>query len=142
MMYDIKVPLEENFKGTAQQKGETIRNGKIIHFEKKNVSNARSILAWGIKANCHEQIVPFEGAVFLRVTFVYSIKDRKKWGQPKTSRPDCDNLVKLLQDVLTDLCFYKDDSQITHLEVRKMYGENPCVYVHMEEHEIWRTWAK
>lgn len=142
MMYDIKVPLEENLKGTAQQKGETIRGGRIHHYEKASVKATRELLTWGIKSNCKEQIVPFVGPVSLGVTFVFTNKTRKSWGQPKDAKPDCDNLVKLLQDVLADLGFFEiGDQQVSHLEVRKRWGETPCVYIHIAEDKVWRTWA-
>jgi Holliday junction resolvase RusA-like endonuclease len=51
---------------------------------------------------------------------------------PKDTRPDCDNIVKLLQDVLTDLEFWNDDGQIAMLQVCKFYAEKPSVIIDVE----------
>ena len=63
------------------------------------------------------------------MTFFYEIKAKKRWGQWKTSKPDCDNAVKLLQDVMTKMGFWKDDSQIARLMVKKVLAERPGILI-------------
>jgi Holliday junction resolvase RusA-like endonuclease len=48
-----------------------------------------------------------------------------------TSRADIDNLVKLVLDALNGV-FYKDDSQICHLETIKKYSNKPRTVVQMK----------
>lgn len=43
-----------------------------------------------------------------------------------TKKPDLDNLVKAVKDALKGIC-YADDSQIAHLNVRKIYSLSPRV---------------
>ena len=43
-------------------------------------------------------------------------------------RPDSDNFLKLYQDVL-NLIVYEDDSQIWHLNAKKLYSDNPRVEI-------------
>lgn len=43
-------------------------------------------------------------------------------------KPDCDNIVKIIADSLNGIA-YKDDNQITKLEVIKLYGEEDKVEV-------------
>ena len=47
-------------------------------------------------------------------------------------KPDLDNLVKLISDVLQP-SFYVDDSQICELYAEKMYGERPNTAIIIEE---------
>lgn len=124
--------LDANPTGTAQQKGERVVGKHIHHFEKKNVRNQRAIYEEKIREALDGREVPnFEGPIFLNVTFYYSIKDKKRWGQWKTSKPDCDNAVKLLQDVLCSMDFFKDDSQVSFLKVKKKFAEHPGILIDM-----------
>ncbi|MBO5967122.1 MAG: RusA family crossover junction endodeoxyribonuclease [Clostridia bacterium] len=49
-----------------------------------------------------------------------------------TVKPDADNIAKTILDALNGLA-YEDDKQITALKVNKVYGEEPCVNVILEE---------
>ena len=50
------------------------------------------------------------------------------------SRPDTDNLLKLLTDAMQGL-IYPDDSQITSVETKKRYGEPPRIEVRLSVDE-------
>lgn len=45
-----------------------------------------------------------------------------------TSKPDCDNIAKIVLDALNGLA-YKDDSSVVSLRVEKLYAEEPRVEV-------------
>lgn len=49
-----------------------------------------------------------------------------------TGRPDCDNLCKAVCDAANGL-LWRDDSQIVHLTVSKIYGETPGTVLSVEE---------
>lgn len=140
----IYFELEQNPKGTAQMKGTAFQGGRIHHYEKKEVRELRNLYHHKIFTALykHKTLSPkYEGAVSLSVVFNYAIKDKKKWGHPKTSRPDCDNIVKLLLDVMTDLQFWNDDAQVAKLEVRKLYAEKPSIWICVDEYETFGTEA-
>jgi Holliday junction resolvase RusA-like endonuclease len=87
----------------------------------------------------------YDKPICLSVTFHLPIPKKliKKNSEPwrkamATSKPDCDNLVKSFLDVLSGVVF-KDDAQVTHLAVRKMYNGNPHVHVVIEESSMG-TW--
>ena len=50
-----------------------------------------------------------------------------------TKKPDIDNIVKVLLDSMNKFAF-KDDNQITKLEVEKKYSMEDKVYVKIEEY--------
>lgn len=126
----IYLELEKNPTGTAQQKGERVVGNRIHHFEKKTVRSQRQIYSNAILEELNGMDTPhYDGPVFLDVTFYFAIKDKKRWGQWKTSRADCDNLVKLLQDAMSDIGFWDDDAQIANLHVRKKFDSKPGILI-------------
>lgn len=50
-----------------------------------------------------------------------------------TKKPDIDNIVKIILDALNKFAF-KDDTQVTKLNVEKVYSEQPKVYIKIEEY--------
>lgn len=137
----IYFELEENPRGTAQQKGTAFQGGRIHHYEKKEVRALRQLYHHKIFKELYTHDVPppqFEGPVKLTIIFNYAIKNKKKWGTPKTSRPDVDNSCKLLIDVMTDLRFWSDDSQVSCLKACKFYAERPSIYLEVEPYNATR----
>ncbi len=52
---------------------------------------------------------------------------------PCTTRPDCDNLFKLLGDCMTRLGYWMDDSLIADLRFRKGWGDKAGIGIKIEE---------
>lgn len=104
-------------KGTAQMKRYDGRSHRF--FKSKALEETEdtymNALAW------HRPPKPSEFPIRLQVKFFYSTKDKKKFGKPKTSRPDCDNVAKLLIDCMTKSGFWIDDAQIHDIEVSKFW---------------------
>ena len=50
-----------------------------------------------------------------------------------TKKPDIDNIVKIVLDALNKIAF-KDDNQITKLEVEKIYGKEEKIVVQIDEY--------
>lgn len=73
-----------------------------------------------------------DGPVKLWIYFEFPfLKSHKPTGSriPKVSRPDLDNMAKTILDALTEAGAFKDDSQVTHLEMLKAYGPTPMVSI-------------
>lgn len=84
---------------------------------------------------------PFEGAVRAKIIAIF--EPAKSYSKKKTAmllsskynfthKPDTDNIIKIVLDSLNGLAF-KDDAQITRLEVEKSYGGQAKVIVELEE---------
>lgn len=124
--------------GTAQEKGECIRykivNGRrvpyIHHFKKPEVEAMRRIFELKLKRYRPEK--PAGGPVRLKVILYFDIKERKLWGNYKTTRPDCDNYVKELKDAMTTVGFWRDDAQVVDLQVVKRYADKATIFIEWE----------
>ena len=80
---------------------------------------------------------PFEGPVVVEVTAVLPVP--KSWSRKKredalsgatrpVTRPDVDNYAKAAIDAVNEIVF-RDDSQVTELVTRKLYGDRPRLEV-------------
>ena len=87
--------------------------------------------------NRYPDFVPIEGELTAVITAVYSVpksvsNKRRQMMLDKrirpTKKPDVDNITKSVLDSLNGIA-YKDDSQVTGLEIMKEYGEIPMVRV-------------
>ena len=123
-------------KATHQQKGEQIiRKGSkayIHHYEKKNVRNARALFMQHLKQHAPE--APIEGAVRLVTIWGYRAQRKKDHLEPKTTRPDTDNIIKLLKDCMSDAGFWNDDSQVFDDRIIKRWTTSPGIVV-------WVQWG-
>lgn len=121
-------------RATAQQKGEAIRykNGRpyIQHYKKDNVTALRTELKY--KLARYAPPVPTDKPVRLFVWVCFDVKDRKAWGHYKTTRPDADNYVKELKDVMTEVGFWLDDAQVVDLRVVKTYAEKGSISIQVD----------
>ena len=118
-------------KGTAQQKGVYVRNGRPYFYTKDKVENAKAMFMRELFPNRPKK--PSTEAVKLTVTFYFDVKNKSLWGKPKTTKPDTENYLKLLKDCMTDAGFWKDDAQIVDEHVKKYYAERATIAVYWEE---------
>lgn len=121
---------------TAQQKGASFRNGKVRFFKKKGVLESEH--TFHALFYPHRPKTPFTGPVclILHLRFPWRKSEKKsrirKYSlYPVEVRPDLSNLVKTIEDVLTTLRFWNDDSQVSSLTVSKKYSDNPGIHLNI-----------
>lgn len=133
---------------TAQQKGERVVGGYIHHYKKKNVAQAEAIL--------RDALLPYvpaepivDRAVMLGVEWLFPYpksakKHQRGFTRWKITRPDTDNLNKMLKDVMTDMGFWKDDALICCEAVRKRYSDEPGIFIRIidEDLEDWEEYVE
>ena len=129
-MIDFFLPMDEIPKGTQQQKGVRVVHGKPYFYTKHSIEDAKHFYAACLKM--HRPPEPIKEAVALTVNFYYPVKKPHKCGEPKVTRPDTDNLIKLVKDVMTDLGYWVDDSQIVCEHVTKSYSDPSGVRVRIQ----------
>lgn len=75
---------------------------------------------------------PIEGAIDLSISAFYLRPKSRRGARWKTSRPDADNLSKLIKDALNTVA-WRDDAQVCSLHVWKQYADVARVVVRIVE---------
>lgn len=114
---------------THQEKQVNAKNGKPVFYEPPRLANARVKLTAYLSKHVPES--PYCGAVRLIVKWCFP-KGRHRDGEYKTTRPDTDNLNKLLKDCMTECGFWKDDALVASEICEKFWAETSGIYVRIE----------
>jgi Holliday junction resolvase RusA-like endonuclease len=123
-------------KGTAQQQKTVARGRFISKYDPPNVKKMKRIFTSELIPHTPEE--PLEGALSLEVLFAYPYRKadiKKAQGRElwKNTQPDCDNLVKGLNDIMEKLGFYSNDGQIASLSIEKVWSAEPRIEINLEE---------
>ena len=119
---------------THQEKKIGIRNGKPYFYDPQEVKDARAKLRAYLAPNRPD--MPYEEGVMLVVKWCFPIQGTKHTdGSYRITKPDTDNLQKMLKDVMTDLHFWKDDALVCSELVEKFWASVPGIYIEIEEVE-------
>ena len=115
---------------THQQKQVTVRKGKPVFYEPEDLKAARAKLMAHLGKHVPESRI--DGGVHLTVKWLFPITGDHKDGDWKITKPDTDNLNKLLKDCMTDLGFWKDDQLVASELIQKFYAETPGIFIQIE----------
>lgn len=116
---------------TAQEKAIRVVNGKPYMYDTPEINAARQKLEAHLSKHVPES--PYVGAVQLTVKWLFPITGNHVNGEYKTTRPDTDNLEKLLKDIMTHIRFWKDDSQVASEIIEKFWADRPGIYICITE---------
>lgn len=133
MKDEFYLHLESLPRTTSQEKGVYVVRGRPIFYEKDETKKARKIFTHALKP--HKPKMPSDRPIRLSVWFFFDVKDKKKWGKYKSTKPDTDNYLKLFKDCMTDVGFWEDDAQVVDEQIRKTYSEKATIFVRWEELE-------
>ena len=94
---------------TAQEHKVRISRGKPMFYNTARLKRAQA----GFESilTLHSPQRPMEGPLALTVDWFFFTGSHKD-GEWRVTRPDTDNLQKLLKDCMTRVGFWKDDSQV------------------------------
>ena len=116
---------------TAQEHKITVVNGKPHFYDPPEVKDAKNKLAAHLSKKVPPQ--PYKSGVRLIVKWCFPCGSRHSNGDWRTTKPDTDNLQKLLKDVMTTLGFWKDDALVCSELCEKFWAACPGIYVRIEE---------
>lgn len=116
---------------TAQEKNLTTIHGKPFMYDSVEIKNAKQ----KFKAHLmkHKPAQPYTSAIQLVVKWCFPIKGKHADGEYKTSKPDTDNLQKLLKDCMTKTGFWKDDALVCSEICQKFWAKIPGIFICVEE---------
>lgn len=108
---------------TAQEsKVAVVRNKPIIYKPEKIKQAKKEIIKHLMPFKPKE---PLQGPVELKVVWLFPRGKRHKHFEWRTTRPDTDNLEKLLKDCMTEVGFWKDDALVVSETVYKIWSDEP-----------------
>ena len=116
---------------TAQEHKVMIRNGRPVFYDPPELKAARQKLM-GILAK-HKPAERYSGPVRLIVKWLFPVVGSHEDGDWKTTKPDTDNLQKLLKDCMTDCGFWEDDALVVSEFVEKFWSNIPGIWIRIEE---------
>ena len=117
---------------TAQEHKVAVRNGKPVFYDTAKIKDAKAKLMANLAKYKPDE--PFSSGVMLTVKWLFP-KGRHKNGEYRTTKPDTDNLQKLLKDCMTKCGFWKDDALVASEHIEKFWADVPGIYIRIEELE-------
>ena len=125
------IPMAKVPTQTHQEKKIHVVNGKPVPYEPAELKAARAKLQAHLAR--HRPETKYVSAVRLVTKWCFPISGGHQNGEYKTSKPDTDNLQKMLKDVMTDLGFWKDDALVASEITEKFWADVPGIYIRIEE---------
>lgn len=116
---------------THQEHKVTVIKGKPHFYEPTELKETRAKLTAYLSKHIPDK--KFIGAVRLTVKWLFPITGNHKDGEYKITKPDTDNLNKLLKDCMTDLKYWHDDAQVVSEIIEKFYAEHPGIYIKVQQ---------
>ena len=115
---------------TAQEHKVIVRNGKPVFFDPPELKAARAKLTAYLSQHRPDQ--PYRRGLRLFVKWLFP-RGRHPDGAYRITRPDTDNLQKLLKDCMTQCGYWQDDALVASEIVEKFWADVPGIWIRIEE---------
>ena len=116
---------------THQEKKINARGSKIYVYESTQLQAARAKLTAHLAH--YKPETPYIGCLRVITKWCFPLQAKRTDGQWKHTRPDTHNLNKLLFDVMTELNYWVDDSQVTSEIIEKFWAKKCGIYIDIQE---------
>ncbi len=117
---------------THQEKQVAVIKGKPVFYDPPEVKAAKQKLIGHLAK--HRPKERYESGVRLLTTWCFP-KGRHRDGEYRITKPDTDNLQKMLKDCMTMCGFWKDDALVASEFVEKLWADIPGIHIRIEELE-------
>lgn len=108
---------------TAQERKVALVRNKPVFYKPENVKKAKAELIKHLLPFKPEK--PYEGPIELDVVWLFPKGKSHKAGEWRITKPDTDNLEKMLKDCMTEVGFWNDDAQVVKETVQKKWADEP-----------------
>jgi crossover junction endodeoxyribonuclease RusA len=108
---------------TAQERKVAVVKNKPIFYKPERVKAAEAKIIKHLAP--FKPKAPYEGAIELHVVWLFPRGKSHKHNEWRITRPDTDNLQKMLKDCMTELGFWKDDAQVVKEICEKRWSDEP-----------------
>lgn len=115
---------------TAQEHKVTVVHGIPRIYDTPEIKDARDKLAAYLSKHTPDR--PYTGAVRLLTKWCFPLSGSHRDGDWRTSKPDTDNLQKLLKDCMTKEGYWIDDSRVCLEVVKKQWSAIPGIYIEIK----------
>ncbi len=115
---------------THQEKQVAVIRGKPVFYDPPDVKNAKSKLMGYLVR--HKPKRPYSTGCRLITKWCFPAGSHSD-GEYRITRPDTDNLQKMLKDCMTMCGFWKDDALVASEIIEKFWAEVPGIYIRIEE---------
>ena len=118
---------------THQEKQVRVIGGKPRFYEPAKLKAARQKITAHLAKHRPAKPIRRPIPIWLDVEWRFPLMPGFVDGQLKTTRPDTDNLEKLLKDCMTTVGFWEDDAQVSIEFVSKCYARIPGIHIRVIE---------
>lgn len=126
----VTIPLNLDLTGVGTQAGDFKASDIDTALDPPEVKNAKNKL---LSALCpRKPAEPYKCAVRLTCKWLFP-KGSHKDGEYRTTKPDTDNLQKMLKDCMTKSGFWEDDALVASEICEKFWAEVSGIYIKIEE---------
>lgn len=108
-----------------------MKSGKPIFYDTPEIKSAKTKLRDNLAAHIPDK--PLDSGVRFMVKWLFPVSGKHSSGEYKLSKPDTDNLQKMLKDIMTDLKFWKDDALVASEITEKFYSDTPGLFIVIQE---------
>ena len=109
---------------TAQMKKISVVHGRPVVYETSAIKAAKDLLCSHLRLNRPAE--PLTGPLELNVLWKFPRGKSHKHDEWRVTRPDTDNLEKMLKDCMTKCGYWNDDAQVVLETCGKKWSDEPC----------------
>ena len=126
MMTEFFMPMIPPTCTHQEKRVATTIHGRPVFYNPPEVKSAKDKLIGHLSR--HKPEKAYEGSIRLITKWCFP-RGKHGDGEYRITKPDTDNLQKLLKDCMTLVGFWKDDAQVASEIVEKFWAEIPGIYV-------------